>query len=187
MENETNLNDVYALYEDNLKYYLSEEPAILNDEQLKKPIYPKLRYVEAVEVIGEILGWNLYEKLISCNIVGSQESIQTVLKSIEFLKKKRNANSFYLVIFDDEENSIHLGDLRFSREETVQKLVVDKYQIQKNQVNALVAQLKFSPADPKKPMTTGSSALAGAVIGGPAGAIVGVAIGQSKIKSISSR
>lgn len=29
-------------------------------------------------------------------------------------------------------------------------------------------------------MTTGSSALAGAVIGGPAGAIVGAAIGQSK-------
>lgn len=180
MENETNLNDVYALYEDNLKYYLSEEPAILSDEQLEKPIYPKLRYIEAAEEIGEVWGWNLYEKLISCNIVGSQEAIQKVLKSIEFLRKTRNTNSFYLVKFDDEENSIHLGDLSFSREETIQKLVVDKYQIQKNQVNALVAQLKFSPTDPKKPMTMGSSALAGAVIGGPAGAIVGAAIGQSK-------
>lgn len=77
-------------------------------------------------------------------------------------------------------DSINSGDIVKLFEERYERTIIDYVEIEKQMLHAVAQQLKFT-SNVKQPITSvGTKTVAGALLAGPAGALVGYAVGKDK-------
>ena len=177
----------YKLFEKNIKFCLGENERF--HEESHVPVYPECgdffigEKIKNEKIFNGLIG--AYIEIFTKRLVCSPKEIRNVEKDLEevvnFLKETSCSKSSFLLAFVEysDISFIHLGDLKFIKEETTSDFVFDQAATTGNYARAIAAQGKIASVPPK-PMSTGDGALAGAIIGGTTGAIVGAAVAQTR-------
>ena len=103
-------------------------------------------------------------------------------KLVELSKKFIDAydRDVTVVSSGDLADSINSGDTVKLFEETYERTIIDYVEMEKQMLRAVAQQLKFT-SNVKQPITSvGTKTVAGALLAGPAGALVGYAVGKDR-------
>lgn len=191
--------DKRQVYLENLNFVptyitrLTDLKTIHRLETLNFPVYPQFKIIyladEFFECFGKELGEHLYDDILVVSPLMVAEVEKKLKLSKELLKYTQTSKSSRVVNVVKEKNVvISIDDLKFIKEEEVEKLRLDMVQIGVNMLNATKLALSLEPdiTIPKKPTSVGTNAMIGGVLGGVPGAVIGAAVGLEKGRNYDS-
>ena len=144
--------------------------------------------IDLKEVMRDLLSSS---PLISRCIVATKSRYAVVLSSnIQDYKRLIDRSKQFLSSFADNVRltdpksdritcTINTGDIVDLFDEEYEKTVIDTLEIKKRELDAITQQFKMQ-SNMKQPSSIGASTLAGAILAGPSGALVGYALGKDK-------